>query len=31
MMNSRELCTYVGVIGGAIAGLFGGWDTALQT
>jgi len=30
-MNSRELCTYVGVIGGAIAGLFGGWDTALQT
>lgn len=23
-MNSRELCTYVGVIGGAIAGLFGG-------
>ena len=30
-MNSRELCTYVGVIGGTIAGLFGGWDTALQT
>ena len=30
-MNSRELCAYVGVIGGAIAGLFGGWDTALQT
>ena len=30
-MNSRGLCTYVGVIGGAIAGLFGGWDTALQT
>ena len=30
-MYSRELCTYVGVIGGAIAGLFGGWDTALQT
>ena len=30
-MNSRELCTYVGVIGGATAGLFGGWDTALQT
>lgn len=30
-MNSRELCTYVGVIGGAIAGLFGGWDKALQT
>ena len=30
-MNRRELCTYVGVIGGAIAGLFGGWDTALQT
>ena len=30
-MNSRELCTYVGVIGGAIAGLFGGWDMALQT
>lgn len=25
------MCTYVGVIGGAIAGLFGGWDTALQT
>lgn len=30
-MNSRELCTYVGLLGGAIAGLFGGWDTALQT
>ena len=30
-MNSRELCTYVGLLGGTIAGLFGGWDTALQT
>ena len=30
-MNSRELCTYVGLLGGAVAALFGGWDTALQT
>lgn len=30
-MNSRELCTYVGLLGGALATLFGGWDTALQT
>lgn len=30
-MNSRELCTYVGLLGGTIAGMFGGWDTALQT
>ena len=24
-------CTAIGVLGGAIAALFGGWDTALQT
>lgn len=30
-MNSKELCTTIGLIGGAIAALFGGWDTALQT
>lgn len=30
-MSSRELCTYVGLLGGAVAALFGGWDTALQT
>ncbi len=30
-MNSRELCTYVGLLGGAVAALFGGWDAALQT
>ena len=30
-MNSRELCTYIGVLGGAVAALFGGWDAALQT
>lgn len=23
-MNSRELCTYVGLLGGAVAALFGG-------
>lgn len=27
----NEICTLIGVIGGAIAALFGGWDTALQT
>ena len=25
------ICTAIGLIGGAIAALFGGWDTALQT
>ena len=25
------LCTWTGLIGGVIASLFGGWDTALQT
>ena len=25
------ICTVIGLIGGAIAALFGGWDTALQT
>ena len=30
-MNSRTLCTTVGLIGGALASFFGGWDTALQT
>ena len=30
-MSSRELCTYIGVLGGAVAALFGGWDAALQT
>ena len=25
------LCTIVGTVGGVIAGLFGGWDTALAT
>ena len=25
------LCTWTGIIGGVIASLFGGWDTALQT
>ena len=27
----NEICTLIGIIGGAIAALFGGWDTALQT
>ena len=30
-MSSRELCTYIGVLGGAVAALFGGWDAVLQT
>ena len=25
------ICTAIGIIGGVIASLFGGWDTALQT
>lgn len=25
------ICTSIGIIGGVIASLFGGWDTALQT
>lgn len=27
----NEICTVVGVLGGAIAALFGGWDASLQT
>ena len=26
-----SICTVIGLIGGTIAALFGGWDTALQT
>lgn len=31
MSTKTEICTLVGVVGAAIAQLFGGWDTALQT
>ena len=31
MTTKTEICTIVGVVGAAIAQLFGGWDTALQT
>ena len=27
----NTICTAIGIIGGVIAALFGGWDTALQT
>ena len=27
----NEICTTIGIVGGAVAALFGGWDTALQT
>ena len=27
----NELCTIIGIVGGAVASYFGGWDAALQT
>lgn len=27
----NEICAAIGIVGGAIASLLGGWDTALQT
>ena len=30
-MMKEQLCTTVGMVGGFIAALLGGWDTGLQT
>ena len=30
-MRKEQLCTTVGMVGGFIAALLGGWDTGLQT
>lgn len=31
MTMKNEICAAIGIVGGAIASLLGGWDTALQT
>ena len=31
MTMKNEICAAIGIVGGAIASLLGGWDAALQT